>query len=111
MNTTYSVAIIFTKHTNLLPWFEACYHDKLDLCRTSLGFNQLRDQYARPRDVQLILLVRYDDDGRPICKIKCPISPLPIIGEFKVVSMGQITDLLRREGWAIKEKIPMSLLK
>lgn len=114
MNTNYHFAIIFTKHTDLIPWFEAKYHDAPDSYNRSVGFNQFKDSYSKLRDVQLILLVRYEypKDGSHIyCKIKCPINPLPIKGEFEVASLKQLIKLLEREGWAVKNKLPISLLK
>lgn len=111
MNINYTEVITFTKHTSLSAWFDAHYRDRLGMCATSVGFNQLRNKYAQPRDVQLILLVRYEPAKHPICKIKCPISPLPIRGEFEVVSVGEMVDFLNREGWKVKQKMPVSLLK
>ena len=111
MNINYTDAIIFTKTTSLSAWFDAHYHDRLGLCATSVGFNQLRQRYAQPREVQLVLLVRYEPTKHPICKIKCPINPLPIRGEFEVVSTGEIVDFLRRDGWEVKQKLPVALLK
>lgn len=56
------------------------------------------------RDVHLILLVRHED-GKCICRIKCPINPLPIKGEFQCVSTGEMSKLLKSMGWTYKEKV------
>ena len=111
MVINYHSAIIFSKHTNLLPWFCSKYSTVPDEFCTSLGFNQFKNDCAKLRDVQLILLVRFDNDGHTYCKIKCPVNPLPIKGEFEVVSLTQIIKLLQREGWTIKQKLPVALLK
>lgn len=107
---TYHTAIIYTKHTNLLPWFDGQY----DIPNTSSN----REYYSRNREVQLILLVRHEDiriGGRIkhkcICRIKCPINPLPIKGEFECVSTGEMTNLLTSMGWKYKEKIHHNLFK
>lgn len=115
MNTNYTSVIIFTKHTNLLPWFDGKYGTELGSGPAGQLLNQRRLHYSRDRDVQLILLVRYefgnDNLNHIYCKIKCPINPLPIYGEFEVVSIAQITNFLQREGWTIKNKLPIPLLK
>lgn len=110
MNTNYTSAIIFTKHTNLMPWFNAKYYGMSDEFITSVGFNQFKHSCEKLRDVQLILLVRYDGI-HTYCKIKCPISPLPIKGEFEAVSRAQIVQFLKNEGWVLQQNMPISLLK
>lgn len=114
MTTNYTSAILFTKHTNLMPWFECKYHDVPSNYGSSVGFNQFKNSCSQPRDVQLILLVRYEyplNRSRIYCKIKCPINPLPIKGEFEVASLRQLIQLLEREGWKKKMEMPISLLK
>ena len=115
MITNYHSAIILTKCTNLLPWFESAYRDRFDSCSTSVGFNQFKHRYAQDREVQLILLVRYDNDPdgkmHTYCKIRCPINPLPIRGEFEVVSLTRIIKHLEGDGWKYNQKLPISLLK
>lgn len=114
MTTNYTTAVIFTKHTDMLPWFNGKYHGLPSKYGSSVGYNQFKSSCAKPRDVQLILLVRYEypiSGSRIYCKIKCPINPLPIKGEFEVASLGCLVSLLEREGWKIKDKLPISLLK
>lgn len=112
MTTNYTDAYIFTKHTDLLQWFDIAYHRELEnnYHNRSLGFNQLRQSYATPRDVQLILLVRYEDN-KVFCKIKCPINPLPTKGEFKAVSLNAVIKFLNKEEWKLKQKLPFTFLK
>ena len=93
---TYHTAIIYTKHTNLMPW----YNGRCDAPRNHTA----REYYSKNRDVQLILLVRHED-GKCICRIKCPINPLPIKGEFQCVSTGEMSKLLKSMGWTYKEKV------
>lgn len=94
--TTYHTAIIYTKHTNLMPW----YNGRCDAPRNHTA----REYYSKDREVQLILLVRHED-GKCICRIKCPINPLPIKGEFQCVSTGEMSKLLKSMGWTYKEKV------
>ena len=89
-------AFIFTKRDNMIKYFWG---------KPALS-NQ--EYYARERDVQLILLVRYDE-GKCICRIKCPINPLPIKGEFEAPSIGAVSHTLQTMGWTYKEKLPLSM--
>ena len=89
---TYHTAIIYTKHTKF------CTNG------TTEQTQRIREYYSKDRDVQLILLVRHED-GKCICRIKCPINPLPIKGEFQCVSTGEMSKLLKSMGWTYKEKV------
>lgn len=100
---TYHTAIIYTKHTNLMPWLQSNY-TKFGTHGTTEQAPRIREMYSKDRDVQLILLVRHED-GKCICRIKCPINPLPIKGEFQCVSTGEMSKLLKSMGWAYKEKV------
>lgn len=87
----YHQAIIFTKRDNLVKYFWG----KPDLSN--------QEYYAREREIQLILLVRFEN-GKCICRIKCPINPLPIKGEFQCVSTSEMSKLLTSMGWTYKAK-------
>ena len=100
---TYHTAIIYTKHTNLMPWLQSNY-TKFGTHGTTEQALRIREMYSKDRDVQLILLVRHEDD-KCICRIKCPINPLPIKGEFQCVSTGEMSKLLKSMGWTYKEKV------
>lgn len=100
---TYHTAIIYTKHTNLMPWLQSNY-PKFGTHGIAEQAQLIRERYSKDRDVQLILLVRHED-GKCICRIKCPINPLPIKGEFQCVSTGEMSKLLKSMGWTYKEKI------
>lgn len=100
---TYHTAIIYTKHTNLMSWLQS-NHPKFCTNGTTEQTQRIREYYSKDRDVQLILLVRHED-GKCICRIKCPINPLPIKGEFQCVSTGEMSKLLKSMGWTYKEKV------
>ena len=112
ITTNYSNIYIFNKRTDLLRWFNIKYADKLndENYTNSLGFNQLRQHYASPRDVQLVLLVRWEFD-RCYCKIKCPINPLPVYGEFEAVSVSTIIRFLNDNGWILRDKFYAGIFK
>ena len=100
---TYHTAIIYTKHTNLMPWLQSRY-ERFGTHGTTEQAQRIRAAYEKDREVQLILLVRHED-GKCICRIKCPINPLPIKGEFQCVSTGEMSKLLKSMGWTYKEKV------
>lgn len=100
---TYHTAIIYTKHTNLMPWLQSNY-TKFSTHGTAEQAQSIRAAYEKDRDVQLILLVRHEN-GKCICRIKCPINPLPVKGEFQCVSTGEMSKLLKSMGWIYKEKV------
>lgn len=106
---TYHTAIIYTKHTNLMPWLQSRY-EMFGTHGTTEQAQHIREMYSKDRDVQLILLVRYEE-GKCICRIKCPINPLPIKGEFQCVSTSKMTWLLASMGWTYKEKIRSAMFK
>ena len=106
---TYHTAIIYTKHTNLMPWLQSNY-TKFGTHGTTEQALRIRERYSKDRDVQLIILVRHED-GKCICRIKCPINPLPIKGEFQCVSTGEMSKLLKSMGWTYKEKVHSGMFR
>lgn len=99
----YDYVYIFKKEADLLPWLE---------CQKVAQISEkARAHYVNKREITLRLLLRYDHgvvDGRTvtrrICRIRCPINPIPIRGEFEVVSAKEITRFLSELGWTFKEK-------
>ena len=103
---TYHTAIIYTKRDNLSKWLNSRYPQFMDAQEAA----RIRAEYATEREIQLILLVRHED-GKCICRIKCPINPLPIKGEFQCVSTGEMSKLLKSMGWTYKEKVHYGMFK
>ena len=99
----YHQAIIFTKRDNLLKWFDVHKY------KYALGAN-MEALYAKEREIHLILLVRYEN-GKCICRIKCPINPLPIKGEFQCVSTSEMSRLLTSMGWTYKAKYRIGMFR
>lgn len=98
----YHTVYRFTKRDNLLSWYE----DRPDINHTP----SIREYYAREREIQLMLLVRHEE-GKCICRIKCPINPLPIKGEFNATSAADVTRLLASLGWRYKDIIKPGMFK
>ena len=103
---TYHTAIIYTKRDNLSKWLNSRYSKFRDAQEAA----RIRAEYATEREIQLILLVRHEE-GKCICRIKCPINPLPIKGEFQCVSTSEMTRLLSSMGWTYKEKVHSAMFK
>ena len=66
--------------------------------------------------MRLILLVRYERNPlnnrmRIICKIHCPVNPLPVRGEFETPSLNAVVDFLKKNGWRETESLTNNLLK
>lgn len=98
----YQYALIFTKRDNLSKWFNAnCSKFIVD---GNLEYSRRR--YAQERDVKLTLLVRYDNN-KCICRIKCPINPLPVRGEFNAVSEHEVRKFLTSLGWTCEQRLPL----
>lgn len=96
---TYHSAYIFSKRDNLLKYFWGKSDPLLK-----------RDCYVDCREVQLILLVRHEE-GKCICRIKCPINPLPFKGEFEPINATLVQNLLVDLGWTFKTKIDLSMFQ
>lgn len=98
----YQYALIFTKRDNLSKWFNANCSKFI----TDGNLEYSRRRYAQERDVKLTLLVRYDNN-KCICRIKCPINPLPVRGEFNAVSEHEVRKFLTSLGWTCEQRLPL----
>lgn len=103
---TYHTAIIYSKRDNMLKWLNGRHPKFVDAKDAA----RIHAEYATEREIQLILLVRHEE-GKCICRIKCPINPLPIKGEFQCVSTSEMTKLLASMGWKYKEKVHSGMFK
>lgn len=109
---TYHTAIIYTKRDNLSKWFDINGYKYAQGANMEYSdtYQRMRAVYVTEMEIQLILLVRHEEN-KCICRIKCPINPLPIKGEFQCVSTSEMTKLLASMGWKYKEKLPLGLFK
>ena len=110
---TYPIVYVFTKKANLLPYFSnASVSMKIPNKDT---YNRLREYYAKEREVQLLAMFRWertDNKYKCICRIKCPINPMPVKEEFETPgSTSPVLSFLKENGWEFKQKINTSLFK
>ena len=97
----YDFVAKFTKVTNLLPWLETDMR-KWRFYPTKEWLEFMKEDYSKDREVSLYLLYRYEG-SKLICKIKCPINPLPVKGEFEAASLYAIKGFLAEHGWKERE--------
>lgn len=62
-------------------------------------------------DVQLILMTRRTEDGKLFCRIKCPINPLPVKGEFEAAGMDALHSFLASNGWKFQKTANLRLFE
>lgn len=113
----YHCVFVFHKMTSLSSYFLANKHRlvKPNDPNYEARYQRISQRYTRQQDVKLILLVRYErvpltDTLQTICKINCPVNPLPVKDEFKAPSIQAVKDFLSREGWIETESIADHLL-
>lgn len=104
----YTQILIFTKRTNLSAYFYGKAEYDRSVSAETIG--RMREYYAKERDVQLIALFRWEN-GKCFCKIKCPINPLPVKGEFEVPTVNVLSRFLIKDGWAYKQKFYPSMFE
>lgn len=106
---TYHTAYIYTKHDNLSKWFDANRAKFIvdGNMEHSEHFVRAEKHYAQERIVKLVILVRHED-GKCYCRIKCPINPLPIKGEFETTTAADVGRLIMSMGWSFSHKIELN---
>ena len=117
----YNCMLVFHKVTSLASYFLANKHKLVGHLSSAdsnyeTRYNRIAERYTKMQDVRLILLCRHDYDVatkrmRTFCKIKCPVSPLPVVGEFEVPSIQAIKMFLLCDGWKETELITADLTK
>ena len=116
----YDCAIFFTKKGNLHDYF--CT-DRVSYRRYNGQASEMtRARFEQERDIQLIAMIRYDDipvstrrgiDKRKViyCKIKCPINPLPVKGEFELPSLDALHNFLKANGLEYKQTLNTTMFE
>lgn len=104
----YNTIIIFTKKGNLSEYFTPS--KQYDMCNTAEQIIRVREYYAKEREIQLIAMFRYEGT-KVFCKIKCPVNPLPVKGEFEVPNSNVLIRFLRDNGWTFKQKFYPRMLE
>lgn len=101
----YDFVTIFTKKGDLLPYLYGARAPMFD--PTS---ERAREYYGKEREIELMLAGRWErtPNGRGtrlMCKISCPVNPLPVKGEFEVPSPNVIYNFLYSQGWHSKQVV------
>ena len=65
---------------------------------------ETKTYYGKEREIELIAKFRFENN-KTFCKINCPINPLPVKGEFEVVSISVLNCFLRANGWERQESL------
>ena len=102
---------IFTKKGNLIDYLHT---DKVSSRFPNV--EHAEQYYGKETEIQLIACVRWENfpvstrNGivqRPkcFCKIKCPVNPLPIKGEFELPSLDSLHAFLKANGWSYHKTI------
>lgn len=86
----YSGIMTFTKRGNLLQYASCKGWD--------ISKENIQNIYGKEREIQLVASLRVKD-GKFYCRIKCPVNPLPIKGEFEIVSLNEFKKFLENLGW------------
>jgi hypothetical protein len=107
----YDRVLVYTKKGDLLDYL---FTDKV-ICSYPHGVNETtRDCYAREREIQLVVSARWEDFPvstrkgivqmtKCFCRIKCPVNPLPVKGEFEVPNLECLRRFLKANGWELKQ--------
>lgn len=94
----YDRILIYTKKGNLMSYLTT---DKVACSFRNANAERLTAYYGREREIQLIACIRWEE-RRCFCKIKCPVNPLPVKGEFEVPSLYSLRNFLKANGWEQK---------
>lgn len=96
----YSVVYLYTKRTSMRDYCT----DKVLMPHQPEVRKRMAEQYSREREVELLVMFRWEK-GKCFCKIKCPINPMPVKGEFQAPSPHSVFDFLNDHGWNFERKI------
>lgn len=109
----YDRILIFTKKGNLLKYLQT--EKVAGMFSNHNSENTLR-YYGEEREIQLIACLRWENFPvstskgikqmpKCFCKIKCPVNPLPVKGEFELPSVNALYLFLKADGWELKQNI------
>ena len=113
----YDRVLIFTKHGNLMKYLNT---DKV--ARNIVSADNAQQYYGAEREIQLIACLRWEEFPvstrkgivqvpKCFCKIKCPVNPLPVRGEFEVASLSALRAFLKADGWTLKQDVCSGLFE
>ena len=113
----YDRVLIFTKNGDLMKYLNT---DRVS--RTIVVADEAKKYYGKEREIQLIACLRWEDfpvstrNGiiqipKCFCRIKCPVNPLPVRGEFEVASLDALRAFLKADGWTQKQDVSSRLFE
>ncbi len=115
----YDRVLIFVKKGNLLDYLNT---DKVSSTYTHANVEGLQKYYGKEREIRLIACVRWETIPvstrkgivqKPVCycKIKCPVNPMPVKGEFELPSLESLRAFLKANGWTLKQDVSACLFE
>lgn len=114
----YERVLIYTKKGNLLDFLHTDH-----VASRVVNLDKANEYYGSERDIQLIACIRWEAAPETInrtrgarhhrcyCRIKCPINPLPVKGEFELPSLVSLQMFLKADGWTLKQDVCADLFK
>ena len=110
-NSIYPYAIHFTKMDTLKEYAST---DKFYDARGNVT-QATKEHYDTPQIISLTVSYRWDssrEHGRRLmCRINCPISPLPVKGEFQAPSLKALRKFLIKAGWTLQGTVETRLFE
>ena len=106
----YNVVHQFVKNGSLLDYFQVKSGEMHFVSEAQ--YDRQRELYARERSISLYAMVRFDRNKQTAyCKIKCPVNPLPIKGEFELANERVLCQFLENLGWRYTQKIVLDMFE
>lgn len=101
----YDRVLVYTKKGNLLSYLRT---DKVMRSCPKANVEGLERYYGEERNIQLVAKIRWESNGqygkeKCICKIQCPVNPLPVKGEFELPCLDSLRMFLKANGWELKQ--------
>ena len=109
----YDRVLVYTKQGNLLDYMRT---DKVLHNVPNANVERIAEYYGKERKIQLVVSARWEDFpvstrngivqiSKCFCRIKCPVNPLPVKGEFEVPTLSCLQEFLKANGWELKQGI------
>ena len=110
--SNYSVVFVCSKQADLMPYALNKFEGGI---KELASCPKLVEHYSMERKVTLMAMFRWENGAKGklhcLCKIRCPINPLPVKGEFEAASMNAVLGFLQENGWTIEQKLNTAMLR
>lgn len=104
----YDVVYVLTKKGNLAQYLRT--YKMFDVFHGNIT-DEVKAHYETEREISLIAKFRYEKEvvngirrTHCLCKIQCPVNPLPVKGEFEAPCAAAVLTFLTENGWTITQK-------